>query len=87
MVGISTDSVETQRRFKSEYHLPFTLLSDTGGKVARQYGGTMPVLGLANRATYVLERDGTIKAIVSGKDAIDPQGAITSCPVHPRAGL
>lgn len=82
VVGVSTDSVETQRKFKEENQLPFPLLSDEGGKVAKQYGGTIPVVGVANRATYVLDRDGTIKEIVTGSAAIDPAGAITSCPVH-----
>ncbi len=82
MVGISTDSVETQKRFKDENGLPFPLLSDAGGKVAKLYGGTVPVLGYANRATYVVDRDGTIEAIVTGKNAIDPAGSIASCPVH-----
>lgn len=82
MVGISTDSVETQRKFKEEYKLPYPLLSDQGGKVAKQYGGTIPVAGLANRATFVIAQDGTVKEIVTGNAAIDPSGAITSCPVH-----
>jgi peroxiredoxin Q/BCP len=82
VVGISTDSVETQKKFKDEYKLPYPLLSDSGGKVAKQYGGTIPVVGLANRATFVLDKDGTIKEIVKGGDAIDPAGAIKSCPVH-----
>lgn len=81
-MGISTDSVETQRKFKEEYKLPYPLLSDEGGKVAKQYGGTIPVVGLANRATFVLAQDGTIKEILTGNAAIDPAGAITSCPVH-----
>ncbi len=84
MVGISTDPAETQKRFKSENDLPFPLLSDANGKVAKQYGGIVPVIGYANRATYVVDRDGTIEAIVTGKDAIDPAGAIASCPIHPR---
>ncbi len=82
MVGISTDRVETQKRFKDENRLPYPLLSDERGKVAKLYGGTIPGVGYAKRATYVVDRDGTIKAIVTGKDAIDPEGAITSCPVH-----
>ncbi len=84
VVGISTDSVETQKRFKEESKLPYPLLSDAGGRVASLYGGTMPVVGYANRATYVVERDGTVKAIETGSAAIDPAGAITSCPVHPK---
>ncbi len=86
VVGISTDSVEAQRRFKEAYRLPFPLLSDAGGKVARLYGGTIPVLGYARRATYVVDRDGTVKAIVSGSEAIDPAGAITSCPIGKKHG-
>lgn len=82
VVGISTDSVETQRKFKDELKVPYRLLSDQGGKVAKLYGGTIPVVGLANRATYVLAQDGTIQEIVTGSAAIDPAGAITSCPLH-----
>lgn len=82
VVGISTDSVATQKKFKDENNLPFVLLSDAGGKVAGQYGGTIPVVGYANRATYVVDHDGTVKAIATGEAAIDPAGAITSCPVH-----
>lgn len=81
-MGISTDSVETQRKFKQEHSLPFTLLSDEGGKVSKQYGGTIPVMGLANRATYVVGQDGKIVEIVTGGAAIDPAGSITSCPTR-----
>ena len=85
VVGISTDSIESQRRFKRENALPFVLLSDPGGKVARQYGGTIPLIGLASRATYVVDRSGTVTDIRTGGDAIDPAGAIGSCPVHHEA--
>lgn len=82
VVGISTDDVATQKKFKEELKVPYVLLSDAGGKVAKLYGGTIPVVGLANRATYVLDQDGTIKEIVTGGAAIDPAGAITSCPLR-----
>ncbi len=62
--------------------MPYTLLSDRGGKVASMYGGTIPVVGLSNRATYVVDTDGKIKDIRTGSDAIDPGGAIASCPLH-----
>ncbi len=86
VVGISTDDVATLKRFKEENGLPYPLLSDDGGKVAKQYGGTIAVVGLANRATYVLEKDGTVKDVITGSDAIDPGGAITSCPLHGKGG-
>lgn len=82
MVGISTDSVEAQRKFKDENKLPFPLLSDAGGKVAQQYGGLIPVIGAANRATFVVGQDGVVKEIITGKDAIDPGGSIEACPLR-----
>lgn len=82
VVGISTDSVETQKKFKDQYKLPYPLLSDADGKVADQYGGRIPVVGRANRATYVIGADGIIKEIVAGSAAIDPNSAIAACPLH-----
>ena len=82
VVAISTDSVETLKKFKEENHLPFLLLSDADGKVAEQYGGRMPVVGLASRATYVLGGDGKVVEIVTGSAAIDPSTAISACPVR-----
>jgi thioredoxin-dependent peroxiredoxin len=82
VLGISVDSVETQRKFKAEYQLPFPLLSDQGGKVAQQYAGKMPVVGFANRANIVVGEDGLVKAIVEGGDAVDPTSAIASCPLR-----
>ena len=82
VVGISTDDVATQKRFRDENQLPFPLLSDGGGKVAKQYGGTVLIIGLANRATFVLGQDGIVKEIVTGGDAINPAGAIAACPLR-----
>jgi peroxiredoxin Q/BCP len=82
VVGVSTDSVETQKRFHDENQLPFPLLSDADGKVAKQYGGTL--LGFANRSTFVVERDGRVTEIVTGNDAIDPKASIAACPIPGR---
>lgn len=38
VVGVSTDSVESHRRFKDGFNLPFTLLSDTTKEIAGAYG-------------------------------------------------
>lgn len=79
VVGISVDDVETQRRFKEKYRLPFPLLSDPGGKVSEQYSGKLPLVGLARRANVVVGRDGLVKALVEGGDAVDPSSAIAAC--------
>jgi peroxiredoxin len=84
VVGISVDDVATQKKFKERYQLPFPLLSDEGGKVSKKYGGTVPILGVSYRATFVVARDGTVKEIATGNDAIDPSGAIAACPMPKR---
>jgi thioredoxin-dependent peroxiredoxin len=85
VVGISTDSVETQKKFKTELKLPYELLSDEGGKVAKQYAGTMAVVGVANRANFVIGQDGLVKEIVAGGDAVDPTSAIAACPLRKKS--
>lgn len=86
VVGISTDKVETQRKFKERYQLPYPLLADEGGKVAAQYSGTMALVGFARRANFVIGQDGLVKAIVEGSDAVDPTSAIASCPLREKHG-
>jgi peroxiredoxin Q/BCP len=81
VVGVSTDSVERLAKFKSEFNLPFVLLSDEKGVVVEQYPGKIPILGMANRATYVIGQDGLVKEIVTGSAAIDPAATVASCPI------
>ncbi len=82
VVGISVDSVDTQRRFKAELRLPYPLLSDQGGKVSELYSGKVPLFGLARRANVIIGEDGVVKAVVEGGDAVAPTSAIASCPLH-----
>jgi peroxiredoxin Q/BCP len=74
--------VETLSKFKAEFKLPFVLLSDEKGTVVEQYPGKIPVLGVANRATYVIGQDGLVKEIVTGGAAIDPSTAVAACPLR-----
>ena len=82
VVGVSTDSVGTLSRFKAEFKLPFVLLSDEKGTVVEQYSGKIPIVGVANRATYVIGQDGLVKEIVTGGAAIDPSTAVAACPLR-----
>src|ERR1041385_4199896 len=38
VLGVSPDTVESHRKFKAKYKLPFALLADPGHKVAEAYG-------------------------------------------------
>ena len=63
VVGISSDSAVRHAAFAGKHNLPFTLLSDQGGRVRRQYG-VPAVLGLLpGRVTYVIDRQGTVRHV------------------------
>ncbi len=38
VLGVSTDDVKAQSKFKAKYHLPFTLLADTDRDIHDKYG-------------------------------------------------
>lgn len=57
IIGVSTDDVDTQRRFKEKNHLPYTLLADTDKTVAQAFGQSPG--GRASRQAYLI-KDGKI---------------------------
>lgn len=69
--GVSLDTMESQKKFKKEYRLPFELVSDHEKKMATAFG----VLGMgglyAQRVTFIVNPDGKIAAIL---DRVDTAG-------------
>lgn len=64
--GISVDSVKAHKDFILNCALAVPLLSDEGGKVAASYGAKMPLVGLAKRKTFIIDKAGIIRHIVDG---------------------
>ena len=48
-------------------------------KVSEQYGVLITPMGVANRATFVIDKDGKIANIEEGSVAIDTAGADAAC--------
>jgi peroxiredoxin Q/BCP len=67
VVGISSDSVESHRSFAKKHGLPFTLLSDEGGKVRKLYGVSNTLGLFPGRVTYVLDEQGVIRHVFSSQ--------------------
>lgn len=63
VIGISSDDLATHRRFRVQFGLPFELLSDSDGKVARLYKARVPFLNFTRRITYLLDAKHTIRAV------------------------
>jgi thioredoxin-dependent peroxiredoxin len=57
VIGVSHDSIESHKKFKEKYELPFTLLSDPTKEMIKLYGagGIM-----TRRVTYLIGEDGTV---------------------------
>ena len=66
VIGISDDDVASHKKFAEEYRLPFTLLSDVDG-AAREAFGLRTLLGFKARATFVIDAEGIIRAVVADR--------------------
>ena len=63
IVGVSIDSTEEQKRFAESCSLPFPLLADPGGDVARKFG-VLGAFGFARRVTFLILPNGRIGDVV-----------------------
>jgi peroxiredoxin Q/BCP len=61
VIGVSSDSVDKHAGFADHHKLPFTLLSDQGGKVRKSCGVPAALGVLPGRVTYVIDRTGTVR--------------------------
>jgi len=61
--GISRDSVWAHKAFKESLGLTYGLLADPKGEVARLYDTWNEELGLAERLTVVIDKDGIIRHV------------------------
>ena len=59
IVGISSDDIDSHRKFRDKHDLPFILLSDTEYTVAKRYG-CKGALGV-KRAVFLLDEQGIIR--------------------------
>jgi peroxiredoxin len=65
VLGVSADSPFSQGTFREEHGIEFTLVSDMSGEAIRAYDLEIDIEelglhGIANRAVFVLDEDGTI---------------------------
>lgn len=74
VVGISTDSVKSHKKFEDKYSLPFPLIADDEKIIVEQYGvwGEKKFLGKkymgTARTTFLIDEDGIIKKIITKPD-------------------
>jgi thioredoxin-dependent peroxiredoxin len=67
LVGISTDSLDSHKQFAEHHKLPFHLISDADGSIAKAYGVPNNA-GFLGRQTFVIGADGNVKKIYRSVD-------------------
>ncbi|MHB1920692.1 MAG: thioredoxin-dependent thiol peroxidase [Chitinophagaceae bacterium] len=74
VIGISTDSDKSHKKFEGKYALPFLLVADPDKKIVEQYGvfGEKKFMGKTymgtNRTTFLINELGFIHRIISRPD-------------------
>jgi peroxiredoxin Q/BCP len=65
VVGVSVDDTGSHADFAKKYHLPFTLLADTDGKVAESYGALndLWLIKVAKRYTFLIDPQSKIAKV------------------------
>lgn len=64
VAGVSPQDSDSHRRFREQYELPFTLLSDPDKTVIRRYDVDGPLGIGVRRASYLIDRDRRIRDAV-----------------------
>jgi peroxiredoxin len=78
--GVSTDNSPSQRKFAEEVKASFPMLSDFAKRdVSKEYGVLIADKGIANRATFVIDKEGKIQHVEEGTAAVDITGAMNAC--------
>ena len=62
VVGISSDSIESHKKFSEHHSLPLRLLSDSERAVAKQYGALSLIPGRVARSVFVIDANGILRS-------------------------
>jgi peroxiredoxin Q/BCP len=69
ILGVSRQDSASHRAFKAKHRLPFDLLTDGDGSIARALGvETIPLFGLHKRQSLVVAADGRLLGFLSDVD-------------------
>ena len=63
VIGISTDSQQTQCRFANTHRISYPLVADDDLAITRAYGVLWPMIPYARRVAYVLDEGHVVRAV------------------------
>ncbi len=63
VVGVSVDSLETQCAFAKSLDATFAMIGDLDKKVSRSFDVLWPIIGKAQRVTFVIDGEGIVREV------------------------
>jgi peroxiredoxin Q/BCP len=67
VIGVSSQSVDSHKRFAETNMLAFVLLSDEDGKVRKLYGASSAFGLMPGRVTYIIDKKGMVRHVFSSQ--------------------
>jgi len=61
--GISRDSAASHRDFRKEHNLPFPMVADESGDIAKAYGVPSKFIIMSSRVTFLIDADGKVAQV------------------------
>jgi len=74
VIGVSTDSVKSHKKFETKYELPFPLIADEDKQIVEKYGvyGEKTFMGKTHmgtiRTTFLIDEEGTVFKVLDKPD-------------------
>jgi peroxiredoxin len=87
VIAISTDDVETQKKFRESLKAPYHFIADEKATLVKLFDVKVFLLTMSKRVTFVVGPGMKILSIQEGSDAIDPSGAVSACSIKPPESL
>ena len=65
ILGVSSQSVDSHKKFKQRHELPFTLIADAKNDIRKKYGATGMLI--PPRVTFIVDKEGVVRYVLSSQ--------------------
>ena len=79
ILGMSVDSTWANEAFAEKLGVKFPILSDASRDIARSYGVFNEKGLVANRTTFVIDKNGVVQKEFMATEALDPNKSLEAC--------
>jgi peroxiredoxin len=79
ILGMSVDSTWANEAFADKLGVKFPILSDANRSISKNYGLFNEQQQVANRATFVIDRNGVVQKEFVQTEALDPNKSLEAC--------